>query len=163
MPRITSSKKLLVAAAVLPVALLLSGCSLLNSGPERGLDGQVLERSELAARDLIVGDCFSFDSPDGSTVAEVFVIPCTGQHEYVVLQQGSLGAGDIASKGLQTAVSEACKDTFDAFKDANTADERPHQQFLLFPVDDSRPEGDHAYSCVATDPAGLGLTVSTSS
>lgn len=159
MPRITPPTKLLAAAAIVPLALVLSGCSIFNSGPERDLDGQVLERSELAARDLLVGDCFSFDSPDGSTVSEVFVIPCTEDHDYVILEQGSLAAGDIASRGLQNVVSEACEDTFEAFKDANTADSRPRQQFLLFPLDDNKPEGDHAYSCAATDPSGLGLTI----
>lgn len=163
MSRITSSKKFLAVTALIPVSLLLAGCSIFASGPERGVDGQVLERSELAARDLVVGDCFSFDSPDGSTVAEVFVIPCTEQHDYVVLQQGSLAAGDIASQGLQRVVSTACEATFDAFKHANTADERPRQQFLLFPLDDNKPDGDHAYSCAATDPTGLGLTVSANS
>lgn len=157
------SNKFVAAAILLPLAVALSGCSIFASGPERGTDGQVVERSELAARDLVVGDCFSFDSPDGSTVAEVFVIPCAEAHDYVVLQQGSLASGDIASNGLQKVVSQACEATFDAFKDANTADNRPRQQFLLFPLDDNKPEGDHAYSCAATDPSGLGLTVSADS
>jgi hypothetical protein len=157
------NRKILAAASILPLAALLTGCSLLGGGPERGDDGQVLERAELNARDLVVGDCFDFDSPDGSTVAEVIVIPCSEPHNYVVLQQGTLAAGDIKSQGLQNVVSTACEATFDAFKDANTADERPRQQFLLFPLDDTKPEGDHNYSCAATDPTGLGLTVQAGS
>lgn len=158
-----TARRLLTAAALTAAAALLAGCSMFSFGPERGDDGQVLERSELAARDLVVGDCFDFDSPDGSTVAEVIVIPCDEPHNYVILQQGSLAAGDIKSRGLQTVVSEACEATFEAFKDVNTADERPRQQFLLFPLDDNRPDGDHNYSCAATDPSGLGLTVEASS
>jgi len=151
--------RLLTAVTLLPVAAILAGCSMFSFGPERGDDGQVLERSELAARDLVVGDCFDFDSPDGSTVAEVIVIPCSEPHNYVVLQQGTLAAGDIIANGLQDVVSRACENTFEAFKDVNTADDRPRQQFLLFPLDDNRPDGDHNYSCAATDPSGLGLTV----
>ncbi|HRN28206.1 MAG TPA: hypothetical protein PK781_00150 [Terrimesophilobacter sp.] len=162
MPSRPSSKRLL-AATLLPVAVLLAGCSMFSFGPDRGDDGQVLERSELAARDLVVGDCFDFDSPDGSTVSEVIVIPCNEPHDYIILQQGTLAAGDIKSQGLQSVVSKACEETFEAFKDANTADERPRQQFLLFPLDDSLPDGDHNYSCGATDPTGLGLTVQAGS
>lgn len=153
----------LLAAAILPLALVVSGCSMFEFGPERGDDGQVLERSELAARDLVVGDCFDFDSPDGSTVAEVIVIPCGEPHNYVVLQQGTLAAGDIKSQGLQNVVSTACEATFETFKDASTAVDRPRQQFLLFPLDDNRPDGDHNYSCAATDPDGLGLTTQAGS
>lgn len=158
-----TSRRLLTTAALAATAALLAGCAMFDFGPERGDDGQVLERSELAARDLVVGDCFDFDSPDGSTVSEVIVIPCDQPHNYVILQQGSLAAGDIKSRGLQTVVSEACEATFEEFKDVNTADERPRQQFLLFPLDDNRPDGDHNYSCAATDPSGLGLTVEASS
>lgn len=157
-----TSRRLLTTAALATTTALLAGCSMFSFGPERGDDGQVLERSELAARDLVVGDCFDFDSPDGSTVAEVIVIPCDEPHNYVILQQGALAAGDIKSRGLQTVVSEACEATFEAFKDVNTADERPRQQFLLFPLDDNRPDGDHNYSCAATDPSGLGLTFEAS-
>lgn len=157
------TKRIVTVAALLASSALLAGCSIFSFGPERGDDGQVLESSELAARDLVVGDCFDFDSPDGSTVADVIVIPCDEPHNYVVLQQGTLAAGDINASGLQNAVSQACEATFDAFKDVNTADDRPRQQFLLFPLDDEKPEGDHNYSCAATDPSGLGLTVQAGS
>lgn len=148
-------KRVTTVLAIAGAAALLAGCA---AGPTRGDDGRVTEASVIAARDLVTGDCFSFNSPDGKTVAEATVVPCGDGHDYVIIGQGQLSASAITEAGsLQAAVSQACSESFDLFTSANTSDERPHQEFIVYPVDDDEPDGDRHYSCVSTDPAQSGL------
>lgn len=143
---------LCAAVAALGVATLVGGCSLLNPGPPRGDDGQVTESATISARDLQDGDCFTFNSADGGVVAEVTVMPCALEHDYLVIGQGTLTASDVASAGsLQNAVSVACADTFEAFKAGVVGDTRPTQEFLVFPESD-KTDADQNYSCISSDP-----------
>jgi hypothetical protein len=145
-------RKLLTAVSVIGVGLVLGGCSLLNPGPPRDSDGKVTESTVISARDLLDGDCFTFNSADGGVVAEVTVMPCSLNHEYLVIGQGTLTTGDVSSAGsLQNAVSVACAGTFDTFKSTVTGDTRPKQEFLVFPETD-KPDSDQLYSCISTDP-----------
>ncbi|GAA3750240.1 hypothetical protein GCM10022239_26930 [Leifsonia bigeumensis] len=138
--------------AVLAIAGLVSGCSLLNPGPPRDDDGRVTESTTISARDLHEGDCFTFNSADGGVVAEVTVMPCSLQHDYLVIGQGTLTASDVTSAGsLQNAVSVACADTFEVFKAAITGDTRPKQEFLVF-AETEEADADQLYSCISTDP-----------
>ena len=140
------------AVAVLGIATLVGGCSLLDPGPPRGDDGQVTESATISARDLQDGDCFTFNSADGGIVAEVTVMPCSLEHDYLVIGQGTLTASDVASAGsLQNAVSVACADTFEVFKAGVTGDVRPQQEFLVFPESDET-DADQNYSCISSDP-----------
>src|SRR5690606_36960255 len=83
---------------------------------------------------------------------EVTVMPCAEQHDYLVIQQGTLSPADVAEAGtLQNAVSAACADTFQAYKETVVSDTRPKQEFLVFAESDE-PDADHIYSCIATDP-----------
>ncbi len=139
-------------AAVLGIAIMMSGCSLLNPGPPRGDDGRVTESTTISARDLHDGDCFTFNSADGGIVAEVTVMPCSLEHDYLVIGQGTLTTGDISSAGsLQNAVSAACADTFAAFKAATKGETKPKQEFLVFPESDEA-DSDQLYSCISSDP-----------
>ncbi len=138
--------------AALGVVTLVAGCSLLNPGPPRGDDGRVTESATISARDLHNGDCFTFNSADGGIVAEVTVMPCSLQHDYLVIGQGYLTVSDIAATGsLQNAVSVACTIPFETFKASVTGDTRPKQEFLVFPETDE-PDADQLYSCISTDP-----------
>jgi len=153
-------RKLLTAVSVIGVGLFLGGCSLLNSGPPRDSDGNVTESTVISARDLITGDCFTFNSADGGVVDEVTVMPCSLEHAYIVIDQGTLTAVNVTTAGsLQNAVSFACKDTFAAFKDAVVGDVRPKQEFLVFP-ESNEDDADQAYSCISTDP-DQGVTTPT--
>ncbi len=134
------------------VVVLVGGCSLLNPGPPRGDDGRVTESTTISARDLLKGDCFTFNSADGGIVAEVTVMPCALEHDYLVIGQGYLTATDIAATGsLQNAVSVACTVPFETFKAGTKSETRPKQEFLVFPESDE-PDADQLYSCIATDP-----------
>jgi hypothetical protein len=145
-------RRLLVTVTVLGVGLTLGGCALLNPGPPRGEDGRVTASATISARDLQDGDCFTFNSDDGGVVADVTVMPCTLEHDYLVIGQGTLTPADVTAAGnLQNAVSVACSATFDAFKAAVTSDTKPKQQFLVFPVSD-KTDADQTYSCISTDP-----------
>lgn len=138
--------------AGLGIMVLVSGCSLLNPGPPRGDDGQVTESTTISARDLLKGDCFTFNSADGGIVAEVTVMPCALEHDYLVIGQGYLTATDIAATGsLQNAVSVACAVPFEAFKAGMQGDTRPKQEFLVFAESDEA-DADQLYSCISTDP-----------
>jgi hypothetical protein len=140
------------AIAVLGIAAVMSGCSLLNPGPPRDDDGRVTESSTISAQDLKNGDCFTFNSADGGVVAEVTVMPCALEHDYLVIGQGTLTASDVTSAGsLQNAVSVACADTFEAFKAGIVGDTRPTQEFLVFPESD-KTDADQNYSCISSDP-----------
>lgn len=144
---------LILTLSLVTAGTMLGGCSLLSSGPTRDSQGQVTESATLSARELLVGDCFTFNSADGSVVSEVTVVPCADDHVYTVLDQGALSTAEVTSAGsLQNAVSVACSAPFAAFKEANTSDTKPKQEFLVFPETDEA-DADQLYSCIATDPA----------
>lgn len=143
---------LTMATTMLGVSLVLSGCSLLNSGPPRDSDGTVTESATVSARDLLEGDCFTFNSADGGIVSEVTVMPCGESHDYLVLAQGALKGSDIAAAGsLQNAVSVACAETFGEFLSASTSGTKPKQEFLVF-AETEEPDANQLYSCISTDP-----------
>lgn len=144
--------KLLIVASVLGVAVLLSGCSLLDSGPERNSQRRVTESVTIPARDLVEGDCFSFNSADGGIVEQVTVMPCSETHDYIVIGQGNLPWRTISEAGsLQNAISVACAPKFEFFKAAIEGDTRPKQEFMVFPESD-KESADQLYSCISTDP-----------
>lgn len=141
-----------VFASVVGVTVLLSGCSIFNPGPPRDENGRVTEATKISARDLKDGDCFTFNSADGSIVDDVTVMPCAEKHAYLVIAQGTLTQAEISSSSsLQDAVSAACNEPFDRFKDTVKGDTRPEQQFMVFPETDQE-NSDQKYSCISTDP-----------
>ncbi|MBB5632562.1 hypothetical protein BKA04_000785 [Cryobacterium mesophilum] len=145
-------KRLFGVVSVMSIALLLSGCSLFNPGPARDSAGRVTESATISARDLTEGDCFTFNSADGGIVDQVTVMPCTLEHDYISIGQGTLTTAEVASAGsLQNAVSAACAPIFDTFKAAVKATAKPKQQFLVFPESD-KADSDQLYSCISTDP-----------
>ena len=145
-------KKLLTTISVLSIGLLMSGCSLLDTSTPRGSDGRVTESATISARDLLTGDCFTFNSADGGIVEQVTVMPCSEDHDYIIIGQGNLPWRDVTTAGsLQNAVSAACAPEFDAFKAAILGTTRPKQEFMVFPESDT-PNSDQLYSCMSTDP-----------
>lgn len=143
-------KRVLSAMAAVSIGLILAGCA---AGTPRDDNGRVTEAATISARDLMPGDCFSFNSPDGSTVGEVTVVPCSDDHDNIVLDEGILSRGDISDAGsLQNAVNAACETAFTDFKTASTFETRPEQTFMVFPLDDKDTDGDQVYTCVSTDP-----------
>ncbi len=145
-------RKLLTTVSVIGIGLFLGGCSLLNSGPPRDSAGNVTESTTISASDLHDGDCFTFNSADGGVVEEVTVMPCSLDHAYIVIGQGTLTAVNVTTAGsLQNAVSFACADTFAAFKAAVVGDVRPKQEFLVFP-ESNEANSAQSYSCISTDP-----------
>ncbi len=145
-------KKLMTTVSILAIGLLLGGCSLLDSGAQRDSDGRVTESTTISARDLLTGDCFTFNSTDGGIVEEVTVMPCSDKHDYIIIGQGNLTWRDVTTAGsLQNAVSVACSPDFEEFKAATQGDIRPKQEFMVFPESDE-PSSDQLYSCMSTDP-----------
>lgn len=145
-------KTLLMVVSTIGVALLLGGCSLLNPGAPRDSEGRVTENTVISARDLLDGDCFTFNSADGGVVGEVTVMPCTESHAYIIIGHGKLSPATVSSAGsLQNAVSAACKTDFDTFKAAVKGDTKPKQEFMVFAETD-KPASDQLYSCISTDP-----------
>lgn len=145
-------RNLLIAASVLGVALLTNGCALLDSGPERNSQGQVSESVTIPARDLLKGDCFTFNSADGGIVEQVTVMPCSEAHDYIIIGQGNLPWRTVSEAGsLQNAISAACAPEFELFKAAIEGDIRPKQEFMVFPESD-KASADQLYSCISTDP-----------
>lgn len=140
-------------ATVLASALALTGCSLFGpSGPPRGDDGQVTETTVIKSTQLLEGDCFTF--VEGSNANDAEVTPCSKDHQYVVIGQGSLSQSEVDSAGgLQNAVSAACKDTFEAFKAEAAEGVRPEQEFIVSQVTEDDVVTTN-YSCVATDGSG---------
>lgn len=136
-----------IVAALLALAIALSGCSLLE--PTRDADGRVTKPREVNATELRVGDCFAF--VDAADLSLVTVSPCALPHTHIVIGQGELSQTRIDLAGsVQVAMSRACADTF-ATHVANAAEGvRPEQEFLVAMLD--KPGGQvAAYSCVATD------------
>jgi len=138
------------SAAIVATLALLTGCSLFG-GVARGDDGQVTESSDIAAADLLTGDCFSYIG-EGTDLSKVTIIPCADDHNFKVIDQGTVLASDAeAAGGLQNAVSAACNESYAAFKAALPDGARTQQSFLVSStkVDDKEAS---AYSCVAIDP-----------
>lgn len=149
------SHRIRTATALLAVvagAALLTSCSLLASGPPRGDDGQVLEAAVVPATALLTGDCFSW-AAEYPNHERVNLVPCSDEHGYIVIGQGSLTERAIdAAGGLQNAVSAECKEPFATFKASVAEGVKPTQEFL---VTQSEVDGDTItnFSCVATDGA----------
>ena len=142
-----------LAAALLAAIAVLTSCSLFGpAGPPRGDDGQVTSTVVAPTTDLLTGDCFSFheDYPEHERVT---LTPCTDEHGYIVIAQGSLTDGFIAdSGGLQNAVSVSCSEPFATFKAGAAEGTKPTQEFLAS-VETVDGETITNYSCVATDGA----------
>ncbi len=97
--------------SLLSLSLLLSGCALLGSGPDRGDDGRVTETVDVSVLELRDGDCFT---DDGGT--EVTLMPCEKPHEYEVFASTELPDGEYP--GVEKAETEAgsfCRPAFDEF------------------------------------------------
>ena len=145
-------KARLMTISIVGITAMVSGCSLLNPGPPRDSEGRITESIIVSAQDLIDGDCFTFNSTDGSVVEQVTVMPCSERHDYIIIGQGSLTWREVTAAGsLQNAVSAACAPDFDLFKATVKGDTRPKQEFLVFPETDE-PNADQLYSCMSTDP-----------
>ena len=132
--------------------VLLVGCSMFQSGPPRGDDGQVTEAAVVPTTELLTGDCFSFvdEYPERERIN---LVPCTDEHGYIVIAQGSLTDGAIAEAGdVQIAISANCNEPFATFKAAATEGTKPTQEFLVT-VETIDGEKLTNYSCVATDGA----------
>ena len=145
------------SAACVALALSLTGCSLLPSGPARDADGRVTSATEMAATELLVGDCFSYLG-DGSDLTTVTVAPCSSEHGFIVVDEGSLSTAQVdEAGGLQVAVSVACKEKYSVFTTALAEGLRSELTFLV-----SAAEVDGAtvnnYSCVAVDPTSESAT-----
>ncbi|CAN5313327.1 hypothetical protein BH10ACT7_BH10ACT7_13990 [soil metagenome] len=140
-------------ATVLASTLALAGCSLLGlDGPPRGDDGQVTETTVIKSTQLLEGDCFTF--VEGSNANDAEVTPCSEDHQYIVIGQGSLSQSEVDNAGgLQNAVSAACADTFEAFKAEAAEGVRPEQEFIVSQVTEDDVVTTN-YSCVATDASG---------
>lgn len=144
--------KLLAIISIVGIGVMMGGCSLLDSGTPRDSDGRVTESAVIPARNLVKGDCFTFNSADGGVVEQVTVMPCAETHDYIIIGQGALAPSTVTSAGsLQNAVSVACVRDFDAFKAATQGDIRPKQEFMVFPETDE-PDSNQLYSCMSTDP-----------
>lgn len=145
-------KRLLAVISLVGIGMLIGGCSLLDAGPPRDSDGRVTESTVIAARDLVKGDCFTFNSADGGVVEQVTVMPCAETHDYIIIGQGALAPSTVTAAGsLQNAVSTACVRDFGAFKASTQGDIRPKQEFMVFPETDE-PDAVQLYSCMSTDP-----------
>lgn len=139
-----------VSAALVASVALLTGCSLFG-GVSRGDDGQVTESSDIAAADLLTGDCFSYIG-EGTDLSKVTVIPCADDHTFKVINQGTVLTSDAeAAGGLQNAVSAACNESYAAFKGALPEGARTQLSFLVSATKVDEKEAS-AYSCVAIDP-----------
>ncbi len=142
-----------VALGAVATAAVLTSCSLFGpSGPPRGDDGQVTSAVVVPTTDLLTGDCFSFvDEYPGHE--RVNLVPCSDEHGYIVIGQGSLTDRAIADAGgVQNAVSAGCSKPFEVFKAAAVEGAKPKQEFL---VTEETVDGVKStnYSCVATEGA----------
>ncbi len=145
-------RKLLTTISVLSIGFLMSGCSLLDTSTPRDNDGRVTESSTISAQELLTGDCFSFNSADGGIVEQVTVVPCSDDHDYIIIGQGNLSWRDVTTAGsLQNAVSASCASDFETFQAATQGDTRPKQEFMVFP-ETEEPNSDQLYSCMSSDP-----------
>ena len=147
------SRSFSASLTLIAVAGALTSCSLFGpSGPPRGDDGQVTEATVVPTTQLLTGDCFSFVD-EYPAHERINLQPCTEEHGYIVIAQGSLTDEYIADAGgLQNAVSANCSESFATFKAAAVEGAKPTQEFL---VTEATIDGEKLmnYSCVATDGA----------
>ena len=143
-------RPVLAATALVAVAGLLTGCSLLG-GVTRGDDGQVTESSDIKSTELLTGDCFSYIG-EGTDLSKVTITPCADDHMFTVVGQGTVLTTDAdAAGGLQNAVSAACNESYTTFKSNLAEGARTELSFLVSATEVDEKEASK-YSCVAVDP-----------
>jgi len=145
-------------AAVVGIALLLSGCSLLphDSGPSRDADGHITATVKVGVTELVAGDCFSFQGSDRGA-KPVTATPCAKPHDFRIIQLGAATPAQVAKDGsLQNFMSVACKDAFTKFSSTSKAETKPELQFLVYAQSTStsskKKDTRQHFSCISTDP-----------
>ena len=146
----TVLRPIAATAALVTLAGVLTGCSLFG-GLNRDDSGQVTESSEIKSTELLTGDCFSYIG-DGTDLSKVTINPCSADHTFKVLAEGTLTTTQVdEAGGLQNAVSASCAEIFTTFKTGLGDGLKTEQSFL---VSNETVDGVEvtAYSCVAVDP-----------
>ena len=152
----TVLRPIAATAALVTLAGILTGCSLFG-GITRDDTGQVTESSEIKSTELLTGDCFSYIG-DGSDLSKVTINPCSAEHSFKVLAEGTLTTTQVdEAGGLQNAVSASCAEVFTTFKTSLAEGLKTEQSFLVSSetVDDLEVT---AYSCVALDPSDAAVS-----
>jgi len=152
----TVLRPIAATAALVTLAGILTGCSLFG-GITRDDTGQVTESSEIKSTELLTGDCFSYIG-DGSDLSKVTINPCSAEHSFKVLAEGTLTTTQVdEAGGLQNAVSASCAEVFTTFKTSLAEGLKTEQSFLVSSetVDDVEVT---AYSCVALDPSDAAVS-----
>ncbi|GAA1337867.1 septum formation family protein [Arthrobacter roseus] len=134
--------------SLLTVSLLLGGCGLLNSGPERNEDGSVAETVDASVPELRDGDCFT---DDGGT--EVTLMPCEKPHEFEVFASTKMLDGEYP--GVEKAETQAdafCRPAFEKFVGISYSDSELPLQFFYPQAADWSEADNRTVLCLVTVP-----------
>ncbi len=144
----TTSVRVAALGSLLTVGLLVGGCGLLDSGPERNEDGTVTETVEASVLELRDGDCFT---DDGDT--EVTLMPCDKPHEFEVFASTTMPDGEYP--GTEKAEIEAdafCRPAFEKFVGISYSDSELPLQFFYPQAADWSEADNRTVLCLVTEP-----------
>ncbi len=150
-----TSMPIAVATAAV-AALLLSGCSLINSltgGETRDDTGTIVEGGTTDVFALAVGDCIGASTGTGE-VSDVPTVPCAEPHDDEVYADFPLADGDYPGEdAIFEQADQGCYDAFAPFVGIAYEDSTLDFSYY-YPTSGSWAQGDRLISCLIFDPAG---------
>lgn len=156
----TTSRLLLGVASAGIAAMLLSGCSLIQSitgggDATRDETGQVVEGNDSAdVFSMRVGDCLN-DSSAGSEVSSVPIVPCSEPHDSEIYAELELAEGDFPGDiTIQEQADEHCLAEFEKFVGINYNDSTLELSYYSPTAGSWTQMNDRLVSCIVYDPEG---------
>ena len=147
-------------AALAAAALLLTGCSAINSltGNEtRDDDGTIVEGGDTDVFSIKVGDCIA-ESTGTDEVTEVPTVPCTDPHDTEVYADFEIAGSDYPGEdAIFAEADQGCYDAFAPFVGI-AYEESAYDFSYYYPTEGSWGQGDHLISCLILDPSGAQVT-----
>lgn len=143
--------------AVAASALLLSGCSVINSltgGETRDDDGTIIEGGDTDVFSLTVGDCIGSAAAGDGEVSSVATVPCDEPHDDEVYFDFELAGDDYPGEdAIFTEANQGCSEAFAEFVGI-AYDDSQLEFTYYYPTVESWGSGDRLITCIIYDPAG---------
>lgn len=147
-------------AALAAAAMLLTGCSAINSltgGETRDDDGTIVEGGDTDVFTIKVGDCIA-EGTGTTEVTEVPTVPCSDPHDTEVYFDFDIEGSDYPGEdAIFAQADQGCLDAFAPFLGI-AYEESMYDFSYYYPTEGSWGQGDHLISCLILDPAGAQIT-----
>lgn len=139
--------------AGIAIALVVAGAGWYFAAG-RSSSGDIEKAGDLAASDLLVGDCFDLKDPAAAETEDVTGLPCGREHEYETFFVGVLPEGPYPTDPDATFTKYVEDNCVPAFGDyvGKTYEESELEIFWFYPVADGWESGDRSVQCAVYHP-----------